>query len=95
MGGKATLSVEVLAVLLRVMEDPALPANVLGRMKQLYTQSLSAYPAVVSAVPGPEELPSEDFPNEVEEEANTYYQRIYESEQLSIAQVCSAARHLL
>ena len=81
------MSVEVLAVLLRVMEDPTLPQDALNRLKQLHTQALAAYPAVVSAVPGPEELPSEDFPNDVEEEANTYYQRIYESEQLSITQV--------
>ena len=80
---------DALAALLRVLEEQALPPEAVGRLKQLQAQAVGSYPALVAAPPPPEELPSEDFSNDIEEEANSYYQRIYESEQLSIPQVCA------
>ena len=78
--------------MLRVLEEQAqlMPPEALGRLKQLQAQAIGSYPALISAAPPPEALPSEDFADDIESEANTYYQRIYESEQLSIPEVLSA-----
>ena len=52
-------------------------------------QAIAAHPALVSAAPAPEKLAPEEFPADIEDEANSYYQQIYESEQLTIQQVGS------
>lgn len=85
--GKVALGLDAVASLLRVLEEQALPPEAVGRLKQLQAQAAGTYPALVAAAAKPEELPAEDFSNDIEEEANSYYQRIYESEQLSIPQV--------
>ena len=50
-------------------------------------QAIAAHPALASAPPPPEKLSPEEFPEDIENEANSYYQKIYESEQMTIQQV--------
>ena len=50
-------------------------------------QAIAAHPALATAPPPPEKLSPEEFPEDIENEANSYYQKIYESEQMTIQQV--------
>ena len=64
--------------------------NIESNRAPVQTQAIAAHPALASAPPPPEKLSPEDFPEDIENEANSYYQKIYESEQMTIQQVTIA-----